>query len=325
MYIYLNYSPNILQINIMSSNKKKIDFIVITGSTATGKTKVAVDIAKKFGGEIISADSRQIYRGMDIGTGKDISEYETEDTIIPYHLIDILDPEQNYSVYQFQRDFLSAYDKVKKKSKIPILCGGTGLYIESILLKYKLQNAPPPNVSLRSSLESLPKENLLDLLKKVSKKDIKDYKIDTKNRIIRNIEVELNNPKNNFDIFDNRNLNNFMVIGMKIDRDKNRLLIKKRLNERLDNGLIEEVEKLLKEGLSISRLNYFGLEYKFVGLYLEKEINKDQLREQLYIAICQFAKRQDSWFRRMAKKGVKIHWISPERKEEINKLIEDAI
>ncbi len=309
----------------MSSNKKNIDFIVITGSTATGKTKVAVNIAKKIGGEIISADSRQIYRGMDIGTGKDINEYEANGVSIPYHLIDILNPDQNYSVYQFQRDFLRAYDKINKKSKIPILCGGTGLYIESILLKYKLQNAPAPNINLRASLENLPKESLLDVLKKISKKNIIEYKVDTRSRIIRNIELELNNSKGGFDIFDNRNLNNFLVIGMKIDREKNRILIKKRLLERLDNGLINEVEGLLKKGLNISRLDYFGLEYKFVGLYLKNELNMDQLIEKLYIAICQFAKRQDSWFRRMTRRGIEIHWISPNRIEEILKLIDNAL
>ena len=309
----------------MLSNKKNLDCIVITGATATGKTKVAVEVAKSFSGEIISADSRQIYKGMDIGTGKDINEYETDGITIPYHLIDILDPNENYSVYQFQRDFLNAYNKINKNCKIPILCGGTGLYIESILLKYKLENAPGPNVNLRKSFENLSREKLLEVLEKVSKKNIKKYKVDTRNRIIRNIEVELNRCKNGLDIFNEVKLNNFLVIGMKTDREKNRILIKKRLLDRLDNGLIEEVERLLKEGLNISRLNYFGLEYKYVGLYLKRELTFNELSEKLYIAICQFAKRQDSWFRRMTRRGIKIHWISPNDIEKIIKLIKNAI
>ena len=149
--------------------------------------------------------------------------------------------------------------------------------------------------------------------------------VDTRNRIIRNIEVELSNSKNGLDIFNDVKLNKFLVIGMKTDREKNRILIKKRLLERLDNGLIEEVERLLREGLNISRLNYFGLEYKYVGLYLKRELTFNELSEKLYIAICQFAKRQDSWFRRMNRRGIKIHWISPNDIEEIIKFIKNAI
>ena len=311
----------------MSSNKKDtLDFLVITGPTASGKTKIATTIAYKFNAEIISADSRQIYTGMNIGTGKDLDEYIINNQKIPYHLIDILDPKQNYSVYQFQRDFIASYNKIRNKSKLPILCGGTGLYIESILLKYKLQNAPGPNEELRNSLKNKSKEQLLDLFKDISPKDYKNpKKTDTNNRIIRAIEMEMDENFKGPDIFKNQCLNNFLVIGIKQDRKDNRALIKKRLIERINNGLIDEVENLISNGLSLSRLDYFGLEYKFVGSYLKKQLTKEELIEKLNIAIGQFSKRQMSWFRRMEKRGIKIHWMNPEKKNDIIDLVSNAI
>ena len=230
----------------MSSNKKELNFIVITGPTATGKTKVAVDIAYQYNGEIISADSRQIYKGMDVGTGKDLDEYIVNNKQIPYHLIDILDPNENYSVYQFQRDFLSSYNSIKERNNLPILCGGTGLYIESILLKYRLQNAPGPNQKLRQSLQEKSNEELLELFQNISPEKYKNpSKKDTKNRIIRSIEIELNKTTDEPDIFTNQDINNFLVIGIKQERQDNRDLIKKRLIERIEEGLIEEVEGLI--------------------------------------------------------------------------------
>lgn len=310
----------------MSSNKKKVDFIVVTGPTATGKTKVAVDIASIYNGEIISADSRQIYKGMDIGTGKDLKEYCVNDKKISYHLIDILNPEENYSVYQFQRDFLSSYNQIKDRKNLPILCGGTGLYIESILLKYRLQNAPGPNQDLRESLNQKSTEELLEIFQNMSPEKYQDpSKKDTKNRIIRSIEIEMDKTTDKPDIFTNQNLDNYLVLGIKQERQDNRDLIKKRLIERLDEGLINEVENLINKGLDISRLDYFGLEYKFVGFYLKNELTKEDLIEKLHIAICQFAKRQMSWFRRMEKRGINIQWVSPNDKDAINNLIENAI
>ena len=310
----------------MSSNKKELDFIVITGPTATGKTKVAVDIAYEYHGEIISADSRQIYKGMDIGTGKDLQEYCINDKKIAHHLIDILEPEQNYSVYQFQRDFLTCYNQIKDRKSLPILCGGTGLYIESILLKYRLQNAPGPNQNLRQSLQQKSYEELLDIFQDVSIEKFQDpSKKDTRNRIIRSIEIELDKTTSEPDIFVNQNLDNFLVLGIKQERQDNRDLIKKRLIQRVEEGLIDEVKSLINKGLDRSRLDYFGLEYKFVGLYLKNELNKADLIEKLHIAICQFAKRQMSWFRRMEKRGIDIQWVSPNDKDAINNLIKDAI
>ena len=226
----------------MSSNKKELNFIVITGPTATGKTKVAVDIAYQYNGEIISADSRQIYKGMDIGTGKDLDEYIIKNKQLPYHLIDILDPNENYSVYQFQRDFLSSYNSIKERNNLPILCGGTGLYIESILLKYRLQNAPGPNQNLRQSLQEKSTEELLELFQNISPEKYNNpSKKDTKNRIIRSIEIELNKTTDEPDIFTDQDINNFLVIAIKQERQNNRDLIKKRLTERIDDGLIDEV------------------------------------------------------------------------------------
>ena len=305
---------------------KKNDFIVIIGPTATGKTKVAAEIAYSFNGEIISADSRQIYKGMDIGTGKDLDDYTINNKKIPYHLIDILEPEKDYSVYQFQRDFLSSYNKIRKKRKLPILCGGTGLYIESILLQYKLENAPGPNKNLRKKLINKTKDELLTILKKNSPEDYENpSKKDTKNRIIRTIEINTKKINKHDDIFLNQKMDDFLVIGIKQTREYNRELIKRRLIERINNGLIEEVKTLLDNGLDISRLDYFGLEYKFVGEYLKNNISKVELIEKLHIAICQFAKRQSSWFRRMEKRGIKINWIEPDNIKKIKTLIQNGI
>ena len=303
-----------------------IDFIVILGPTATGKTNFAVKVANKFNGEIISADSRQIYKGMDIGTGKDLDEYIINDKKTPYHLIDILDPLTDYSVFQFQRDFLTAFNQIKNKKRLPILCGGTGLYIESILLKYELQNAPGPNKELRKNLETKSKEELLEIYRKVDSEGASNpKKIDTKKRIMRSIEVNNIKNLNHEDIFSNNPIDNFLVIGLDRDRQNVRDLIKNRLIDRIDNGLIQEVEGLLDNGVSYERLDYFGLEYKFIGKYLKNELTKNELIDKLHIAICQFAKRQMSWFRRMEKRGIKIHWIAPDNDTEMMDLISNAI
>ena len=218
------------------------------------------------------------------------------------------------------------YNDIIERNKLPILCGGTGLYIESILLKYKLENAPGPNQKLRQDLQNKSMEELLELLKDISPQNYDDpSKKDTKNRIIRVLEIELNKISNQPDIFINQEIDNFLVIGIQQERQNNRDLIKKRLIERMNAGLIDEVEKLLENGLPESRLDYFGLEYKFVGAYLKNELTKDELTDKLHIAICQFAKRQMSWFRRMEKRGIKINWVNPADKDHITSLIKNAI
>lgn len=283
--------------------------IIITGPTACGKTSMAASLAYDINGEIISADSRQIYRGMDIGTGKDLNEYIINGNQIPYYLIDILDPLDNYSVHDFQIDFSKSYDIIKGNNKAPILCGGTGLYIESILLNYDLSNKPPPNHKLREKLSTYSKEELLDKLKKdLDPRDLSKMNLNTKKQIIRNIEIlNNNNPPSGFSL---KPLNNSaLVVGLDIDRDLLRERIKIRLINRMNNGMIEEVQKLISDGVPIDRFDYFGLEYRFISYYLKGKITKENMIQSLTTSIRKFAKRQRTWFRRMEKRGVDIKWV----------------
>ena len=281
--------------------------ITILGPTASGKTSLAVRLANQFNGEIISADSRQIYKGMDIGTGKDISEYIINKNKIKYHLIDIINPNQNYSVFQFKIDFNKSYNEIQLNGKNIFLCGGTGLYLESILLNYEISNTPPDN-NLRKKKFSLSLNQLiLDFKRQYPKKYNSLYHI-TKRRIIRSMEIL--NQNENLDMNLNQlNTTKTLVLGIKINRTKNLSLIRKRLYYRLENGMIEEVEQLINNGLDIERLNYFGLEYKFIGKYINNEFSFNEMRDKLNIAINQFAKRQMTFFRRMEKRGIQIHWI----------------
>ena len=279
--------------------------IVILGPTASGKTSLAVKIASQNNGEIISADSRQIYKGMDIGTGKDLQEYSIENKKIPYHLIDILNPNQDYSVFQFKNDFHKIYNEINNNKKIPILCGGTALYIDSILFNYDMSGVKP-NKILREKLENFSMEELLVKLEKIDKKAYEESFHNTKRRIIRTIEI-LSSSKANKST--SKNLKNPLVIGIKVERKEILLKIKDRLIYRLNNGMIEEVEKLISSGVTENRLNYFGLEYKYIGMYLYEKISYDEMVEKLNIGINRFSKRQMTFFRRMEKWGIKINWI----------------
>jgi tRNA dimethylallyltransferase len=283
--------------------------IIILGPTATGKTNLAAKLAFQSNAEIISADSRQIYKNLDIGTGKDLDEYNINNKKINHHLIDIIDLETNYSVYNFQKDFEKVHKKIVDKNKKTIVCGGTGLYIESLLLEYDLSNSPPPDFNLRKKLELKSIDELIKDLKKINKNIIKYPKLDTKNRIIRNIEICLNqNIKRKTST--TLPIKDYIVIGIDPGREKIRQRITSRLEKRLENGLIEEVENLLSKGLTHERLNYFGLEYRFISKYLQNIYTKEELFDKLNSAIHQFAKKQMTFFRRMEKRGITINWIN---------------
>ena len=310
----------------MTSNKKKQDkLIVITGPTASGKTSLASKLAYDIDSEIISADSRQIYKGMDIGTGKDLDDYIVNQKSIPYHLIDILDPKQNYSVYDFQKDFYNAYLKIRLKNKVPILCGGTGLYIESTLLNYDLSTKPAPDENLRASMENLDKDDLLKYLHSITTdKQRSGLLLETRKQIIRNIEISQSSSNSNGFKMNPMN-DNAIVFATNVDREVLRQKIKQRLIDRINEGMITEVEGLIDNGLPIERLDYFGLEYKFIAQYLKNEISKELLITSLTTAIRKFAKRQRTWFRRMEKRGVNINWIEPHDYDRIKILINQYI
>ena len=299
---------------------KSSQIIIILGPTATGKTNLAVQIANQVNAEIISADSRQVYKYLDIGTGKDLDEYILKDKEIKYHLIDIIDPNENYSVFNFQNDFTESYKKIIKNNKICVICGGTGLYIESLLLDYDLSSFPPPDLKLRKLLNEKSMQELKIYLNEINKDIIKNPKIDTKNRIIRNIEICTNGYNNNKPN-DLLPIKNYKVIGIFPGREKVRQNITERLKERIKNGLIEEVEDLLKNNVNHERLNYFGLEYRFISEYLKNAYSKEELFKKLNSAIHQFAKKQMTFFRRMEKRNIKIEWIEKNNISQIKKLL----
>ncbi len=294
--------------------KKKIfksGLSVVLGPTATGKTQLAVQLAHKLGGEIISADSRQVYRGMDIGTGKDLNEYNCKGISIPYHLIDIVAPIEEYNVAQFQRDFQRVYSDITKRKKLPILCGGTGFYIKAVLMDFQLPKTEPDK-QLRQKLENWELEDLINELETISPGASVNTPVDTKRRVIRAIEVAKSRgreketgkrkPKKS-------NLRYTTVIGIEYPREVIRERITKRLHSRLNSGMIEEVEALLIRGVTHHRLDTLGLEYRFISRFLKGDYSKDEMTGLLNTAIHQFAKKQMTFFRNMENNGIKIHWI----------------
>ena len=306
--------------------KKKIfksDLSVVLGPTATGKTQLAVQLAHKLSGEIISADSRQVYRGMDIGTGKDLNEYNFKGVSIPYHLIDIVAPIEEYNVAQFQRDFQRVYSDITKRKKLPILCGGTGFYIKAVLMDFQLPKTEPDK-QLRQKLENWELEDLINELETISPGASVNTPVDTKRRVIRAIEVaksrgrEKETGKRGAE---NSNLQDTTVIGIEYPREVIRERITKRLHSRLNNGMIEEVEALLIGGVTHHRLDTLGLEYRFISRYLNGVYTKDEMAVLLNIAIHQFAKKQMTFFRNMEKNGIKIHWIPEGDFETVLKVI----
>ena len=296
--------------------------ITILGPTASGKTPLAAALAYEIGGEIISADSRQVYRRMDIGTGKDLADYtitnnrepitiNCEPIAVPYHLIDIVEPGTKYNLFQYQQDFYDAYRQIVERGNTPILCGGTGLYIEAVLKGYQLSPVPQ-NPELRQRLEGKSLEELTELLRTLKAQNgsvmHNTTDVDSCQRAIRAIEIEEYNlhtptPKRELPPVDS------LIIGVDIDREERRQKITRRLKQRLENGMVEEVRGLLDEGIPAEDLIYYGLEYKFVTEYITGQLSYEEMFKRLEIAIHQFAKRQMTWFRGMERRGFTIHWI----------------
>ena len=299
------------------------NFIMLTilGPTATGKTSFAAHIAAQLNGEIISADSRQVYRGMDIGTGKDYDDYIVDAFSIPYHLIDIVDPGYEYNVFEFRRDFMAAYNDILTRDKYPILCGGTGMYIESILKGYTLVNVEV-NKKIRQDLESKTDEELIRIL--VSYK-VPHNITDTsdRQRLIRAIEIQEYYKLYPNEVIDYENIDS-IIFGLSLERQKVKDRITARLNWRLEHGMVEEVERLLDEGVCSEKLLFYGLEYKFITKFILGEIGYDVMVKRLNIAIHQFSKRQMTWFRRMERAGFQINWIDGElsMQEKVEKVFD---
>lgn len=284
-----------------------LDLIAIVGPTASGKTTLAVAVAQRLDTEIISADSRQIYRSMDIGTGKDLGEYRIGETTIPYHLIDICPAGYRYNLYEYVRDFKAIYADMLSRGKQPLLCGGTGLYVETVLKGYALPPVPE-NPELRAALQDKSLDELTAMLQQY-KTLHNTTDTDTCKRAIRAIEIAEYYSRQPAEVLQPRPMDNALVVGIEIERDLRRARISHRLRQRLQEGMIEEMKSLLESGIPPESLIYYGLEYKFVTEYLIGETSYNEMVERLEIAIHQFAKRQMTWFRGMERRGIPIHWI----------------
>ncbi len=296
------------------------NLIVILGSTATGKTRVGVQVARSLGGEIISADSRQVFRGMDIGTGKDLGEYGA----IPFHLIDVRNPGEEFSVFEFKKAFIEAFQAIRSRGKLPILVGGTGLYLESVLLRYQLPEVPE-DPALRNELAAFSPAELRERLKRAKPGLHNTTDLNDRNRLIRALEIAefaLKVPPPQAEPPDLKPV----VFGVRWDRPVLRRRITQRLRERLDGGMIAEVKGLCDSGLSFEDLEFYGLEYRYAALYLKGELTRNDMFQKLNSAIHQFAKRQETWFRRMERKGIEIRWVEGNREpaEAILKFIRDS-
>jgi len=299
----------------------KYDMLTILGPTAGGKTSVAARMAYILNGEIISADSRQVYRGMDLGTGKDLEDYRVEDKDIPYHLIDIVDAGYKYNVFEYQQDFIKVYSDLKNRSVFPVFCGGSGMYLDAVLKGYKLIKVDA-NEELRKELETKSIEDLIKIFNSY-KKPHNRSDTSSKKRLIRAIEIETF-YKESGDIDDYFPKINSLIVGVKFDRNSRRNRITERLRQRLNEGMINEVKRILDNGVSAETLMYYGLEYKFITKHIIGEISYDEMFKQLETAIHQFAKRQMTWFRGMEKKGFKIYWLDgyASMKEKTDKILD---
>ncbi|MFC2603189.1 MAG: tRNA (adenosine(37)-N6)-dimethylallyltransferase MiaA [Treponema sp.] len=311
----MNTENNIFYPESHSDGNSIYNSIIVLGTTASGKTSIAVQLALAFGGEIISADSRQTYIGLDIGSGKDLAEYETGGVKIPYHLIDVADlSTREYNVFNYQQDFYKAFSGILKRKKVPVIAGGTGMYLDSVIRNYDFVEVPE-NPSLRAELESKTLEELGAILLELKPNLHNKSDLLIRERVIRAIEIALCMKEPAADIRKNMTERpdiRPLILGIKLERTVLREHIALRLKERLDAGMVEEVENLHKSGCSWEKLERLGLEYKFCSLYIKGVIaSREELFEQLNIAIRQFAKRQETWFRRMERSGVEINWLPP--------------
>ncbi len=283
------------------------NLIVVLGPTASGKTQLGVNLARRFGGEILSADSRQVYKGLDLGSGKDLAEYQE----IPYHLIDIVEPDDEYSVFHFQRDFFATYQQLKLANKLPIMVGGTGLYIDAVTQNYQLSEVPV-NQSLRERLADLSLEQLQQHLLRLKPEQHNSTDLTVRPRVIRAIEIaeagQTTRQKGSKhpEILP-------LYIGIRWDRPVLRQRITERLKQRLEEGLIEEVQQLHRDGVNYDKLEFYGLEYRMVAQYLQQKLSYNDMFQKLNSQIHQFAKRQDTWFRKMERRGETIHWLDPQQ------------
>ncbi len=294
---------------MLTGDRLNYDLLVVTGPTASGKTALAAVVAERLGGEIISADSRQVYRGMNLGTGKDYNDYIVGGEQIPCHLIDIADPGYKYNVFEYQQDFKRIYNDLREKKVFPVVCGGSGMYVDSIISGYKMYEVPA-DYGLRAALEKKSMEELREILSTYKSLHNKTD-IDTKKRAIRAIEIE------HFQSTRDDRQTQFprlkpLITGLVFDREKRRRRITDRLRQRLEEGMVEEVRMLLDKGLEPSTLIYYGLEYKYITMFITGIITYDKMFRDLETAIHQFAKRQMTWFRGMERKGITIHWIDGE-------------
>jgi tRNA dimethylallyltransferase len=290
----------------MLKTNMEFDMLTILGPTATGKTRLAAMVASRLNAEILSADSRQIYRGMDLGTGKDLEDYIVDGIPVPFHLVDMADAGTQFNVFEFQQQFIKAYGDIISRGKFPVFCGGSGMYLEAVLKGYKLTHVPSDPVR-RMELSKFSLEELAEILKGY-KKLHNSSDIETRNRAIRAIEIEeylLRYPDSDYEFPEI----NSLIVGVQFDRNSRRERITARLRQRLDEGMIEEVKGLLDSGLHPDDLVWYGLEYKFITQYLTGELSKEEMFDRLNIAIHQFAKRQMTWFRKMEREGFQIHWL----------------
>jgi tRNA dimethylallyltransferase len=285
------------------------NLLTILGPTASGKTRLAVALARELGGEIISADSRQVFRGMDIGSGKDLHEYGD----VPYHLIDVLDAGEEFSVFAFQKMYLSAFADITKRGYTPILCGGSGLYLDAALRGYKMAEVPPDE-RLRAELAHASDNELAEMLLKMRPQQHNSTDLQDRQRTIRAIEIAHGANNNPLPSKEGGQYEPFpdirpLVLGIRLERTEVRRRITERLRQRLDNGMIEEVGRLHEKGIAWERLEYYGLEYRYIGAFLKGNLSRNDMFQRLNSAIHDFAKRQDNWYRKMERNGIVIHWV----------------